>query len=229
MASGLLLLAGCSTVTYHQAELNDKIYNLVVPAQNAKPNQIYAVGGQQDYELTLCPAYTKPRHEVSRKLCLRRVDFIRREMEQSRVVFTAPLMADVYGNQIKNGAYSALVKLTPQEMSALQITPFHGADLSDTVKHAIRKAGIPPNELAWIVIDFSGRVVKLDNRRQILAQSKLREPLLFKLTLNNKKRRFHTPKEMAQGVVGLVGFTLFVPVAVVIGGVCEISGCADSK
>lgn len=229
MVSGLLILMGCSTVTYEQAEMNDKIHNLVVPAQNAKRNQIYAVGEQYDYELKLCPTYTQPRHTVSQKLCLRRVDFIRREMGRSRIVDAAPLTADIYGNQIQNGAYSVLARLTPQEMSLLQVNSIGGIEQTEKVKLVIRKSGFPINELAWIDIDFSGRVIKLDNRQQILTQSRLREPLLFKLRLNNKKRRFHTPKEMVEGAVGLVGFTLFIPAAIVIGGVCEISGCANSK
>lgn len=209
--------------------MKDKIHNLVVPAQNAKRNQIYAVGEQHDYELTLCPTYTQPRHTVSQKLCLWRADFIRREMGQLRVVFVAPVTAEVFGDKIRTGTYGVLAKMTQQEKSALQADSIHGTELSDTIKQAIRKSGVSPKELAWVYIDFSGRVVRLDNRRQILAQSRLREPLTLKLNVNSKKRRFHTPKEMGEGVVGLVGFTLFVPAALVIGGVCEISGCADSK
>ncbi|MCF7528924.1 hypothetical protein ACOR62_00320 [Neisseria lisongii] len=212
---GSILLNGCATTELHSQTLQEQVQSIVY----SQPiHKAYIVGTHYDYELDICTM-----NGSVGQTCLNNVSFLQNKQNQSLIENIA-IESVSYRTDLDRitGDYVIYLPLSDKQyqnfkQQSLAISPVSPSDVA-AYNQKYHK-NYQPNELYQLPIYFSGKVVTLQNKDEILTKGQLKTPLTFDLhqgTLTEHRSIAPIVKGAAGLVIAPVGLVIMAPFFLII-------------
>lgn len=245
LLSSSLVLSGCMTTKYHRQTTTDSIKTIVIDTKQSSDKSIilYAIGEQFDYKLKICHLPDNPDDNKikANELCHQKVAYLQSDIAKQNTIAIKVSDVNIRADAKYappngfHGDYYAVVKTNGQEIQPfMRVThgdnaiPKNNSELY-YLERISQEHSIPLEQLAGVSIAYTGEIIAIEQRDELLKHGILAEPLPINIEISEPYRTTKPPVETLKDIgsvgVGIVGAALFLPVALTIGVACTFAGC----